>query len=137
MKKLEIILSQAIDEDFSRLCEVREVGQHFTKSVGVMGKGNTIPKMADDTWPQENVHYMMIVDDDEVESIRQIVESQGSSPTANLSEKGSLHHGREAGRLPAFRIPPASGRLPSCRTTPYEKTKRKKSFSFPESMHSH
>ena len=74
MKKLEIILSQAIDEDFSRLCEVREVGQHFTKSVGVMGKGNTIPKMADDTWPQENVHYMMIVDDDEVESIRQIVE---------------------------------------------------------------
>lgn len=74
MKKLEIILSQAIDEDFSRLCEVREVGQHFTKSVGVMGKGNTIPKMADETWPQENVHYMMIVEDSEVESIRQIVE---------------------------------------------------------------
>lgn len=74
MKKLDVILSQAIDEDFSRLCEVREVGQHFTKTVGVQGKGNTIPKMDDDTWPQENVHYMMIVPDGEVEQIKQIVE---------------------------------------------------------------
>ncbi len=74
MKKLEIVLSQAIDEDFTRLCEVRQVGLHFTKSVGVMGKGNTVPKMADDTWPQENVHYMMIVEDEEVASLKQIVE---------------------------------------------------------------
>lgn len=73
MKKLEIIMSQSIDEDFSRLCEVNHVGQHFTKSNGVMGKGNTVPKMGDDTWPQSNVHYMMVIENDELEEMKKII----------------------------------------------------------------
>lgn len=73
MKKLEIILNQSIDEDFSRLCELANVGQHFTKTSGVMGKGNTVPKMGDDTWPQTNIKYMMVIENSELEKIRDII----------------------------------------------------------------
>lgn len=75
MKKLEIILSQAIDEDFMRDCQVLGVGQHFTKAVGVMGKGNTTPKMGDEVWPQMNNHYMLCIKDSELEPMKRIIHS--------------------------------------------------------------
>jgi hypothetical protein len=75
MKKLEIILSQAIDEDFVRDCEVLGVGKHFTKSVGVLGQGNTSPKMGDNVWPELNNHYMLCVSDDEFAIMKTIIQS--------------------------------------------------------------
>jgi hypothetical protein len=73
MKKLEIILSQAIDEDFLHDCAVMKVAQHYTKTVGVQGRGFCFPKMGDDVWPQLNNHYMIIVQDGEVDGIKRIV----------------------------------------------------------------
>ncbi|MFA6844732.1 MAG: PG0541 family transporter-associated protein [Sphaerochaetaceae bacterium] len=73
MKKLEVILSQAIDADFMRACLVMKVGQHYTKSIGVQGCGNTCPKMGDEIWPQLNNHYMMCIPDEELKIIKKII----------------------------------------------------------------
>jgi hypothetical protein len=74
MKKLEIIVSQAIDGDFLHDCKVLRVAQYYTKSVGVLGSGHSVPKMGDDVWPQLNNHYMIVVEDQEMEAIKRIVE---------------------------------------------------------------
>jgi hypothetical protein len=74
MKKLEIIVSQAIDGDFLHDCKVLKVAQHYTKSVGVLGSGHSVPKMGDEIWPQLNNHYMIVVEDQEMEAIKRIVE---------------------------------------------------------------
>lgn len=75
MKKLEVILSQAIDEDFLHRCLVQNVGQHYTKIVGVLGQGMTNPKMGDEVWPQLNNQYMIVADDEEVKIIHLVVET--------------------------------------------------------------
>ncbi|AEV30079.1 hypothetical protein SpiGrapes_2303 [Sphaerochaeta pleomorpha str. Grapes] len=75
MKKLEIIVSQAIDEDFLHDCKVLRVAQHYTKAVGVLGSGHSVPKMGDEIWPQLNNHYMIVVEDEEMEAIKRIVDN--------------------------------------------------------------
>jgi len=73
MKKLEIILSQAIDEDFLHDCKVMHVADYYTKTIGVQGEGCSFPKMGDDVWPQLNNHYMIVIEDDEIETIKHII----------------------------------------------------------------
>lgn len=73
MKRLDITLSQAIDEEFLRLCKVENVGQKYTKTEHVLGQGNTVPKMGDATWPQFNNHYLMVVPESEVAPIEHII----------------------------------------------------------------
>ncbi|MCH3906867.1 MAG: hypothetical protein LKE39_04635 [Sphaerochaeta sp.] len=73
MKKLEIIISQAVDGDFLHDLEVLKVGEHYTRTTGVQGKGYSFPKMGDDVWPQLNNHYMIVASDEEVEGIRKIL----------------------------------------------------------------
>ncbi len=54
MKRIEIIFSQALEEDvFKALKDIPEA-QFFTLIPGVRGKGYTTPKMGDAVWPEEN-----------------------------------------------------------------------------------
>jgi len=54
MKRIEIIFSQALEEDvFKALKDITEA-QFFTLIPGVRGKGYTTPKMGDAVWPEEN-----------------------------------------------------------------------------------
>jgi hypothetical protein len=54
MKRIEIIFSQALEEDvFKALKDIPEA-QFFTLVPGVRGKGYTTPKMGDAVWPEEN-----------------------------------------------------------------------------------
>ena len=46
MKRLEIIFSQSIDEDFIQKCAQKDVGKHYTKIPSVLGCGYSDPKMA-------------------------------------------------------------------------------------------
>jgi hypothetical protein len=54
MKRIEVIFSQAIEEDvFMALRKIPEA-QAFTLIPGVKGKGCSTPKMGDSVWPEFN-----------------------------------------------------------------------------------
>lgn len=54
MKRIEIIFSQAIEEDILFALKPIPEAQFFTLIPGVHGKGYTNPKMGDAVWPEEN-----------------------------------------------------------------------------------
>ena len=54
MKRIEIIFSQAIEEDIMIALKPIPEAQFFTLIPAVKGKGYTTPKMGDAVWPEEN-----------------------------------------------------------------------------------
>jgi len=73
MKRMEIIFSQSIDDDFMNACTEKRVGTYFTKIPDVLGKGCSVPKMGDNVWPQLNTMYIMYCEKEECEQIQEIV----------------------------------------------------------------
>lgn len=73
MKRLDIIFSQSIDDDFILACEEKKVGQRFTKIPVVLGKGFSVPKMGDAVWPQTNTMYCVFCSDEEADALVDIL----------------------------------------------------------------
>ena len=67
MKRIEVILTQAIESDFLQLyereCRRAQIKCKYTKIENVMGSGNTNPKLGDSIWPQLNVMLILYVED--------------------------------------------------------------------------
>ena len=63
--RLEIIFSQALEEDFQQACKDVQVGSRFTKFESVMGAGTSDPKLGDAVWPQLNMMYVIYCDKEE------------------------------------------------------------------------
>jgi hypothetical protein len=59
MRRVEIMAAQAILEDVLEALEHYAVPMHYTIIPAAQGKGNTIPKLGDDVWPEEN--FIMII----------------------------------------------------------------------------
>lgn len=57
--RLEIVLSQSIEEDFVKAFLEHDTGHMFTKMNDVMGRGFSVPKMGDNIWPQLNCMYIV------------------------------------------------------------------------------
>ena len=74
MKRLEIIFSQSIDEDFIQKCAQKDVGKHYTKIPSVLGCGYSDPKMGNEIWPQFNTMYIIYCSEDEEKIIVSIIE---------------------------------------------------------------
>lgn len=77
MKRIEVILTQAIEEDFVALYE-KACRQSFskckyTKLDNVTGQGNTDPKLGDAIWPQLNVMFVLYVEEKFVPVIANIM----------------------------------------------------------------
>lgn len=63
--RLEIIMSQALEDDFLNAL-VQAVPTHkYTKVSGVTGRGYSVPKLGDAVWPQENTMFIMYCDPEE------------------------------------------------------------------------
>lgn len=75
MKRIEIMLSQAVDDDFLLLLSENKVGNAFTKITNIFGKGESIAKMGDEVWPQMNNMYILYASDDETEKIIELVKN--------------------------------------------------------------
>lgn len=77
MKRVEVVLTQAIEEDFISLfekkCKEESVKCKFTKIEDIMGQGNTSPKMGDPVWPQLNVMFVIYCEDKIVFKISEIM----------------------------------------------------------------
>jgi nitrogen regulatory protein PII len=72
MKRIEIIISRALDEEFIELLETHDINQ-FTAINPVTGKGYSLPKMGDDVWPQTNKLYIFYVEEKQKELLSIIV----------------------------------------------------------------
>lgn len=79
MKRIEIVMTQAIEVDFMNLyekaCRIADMKCKFTKIDNVMGQGNTNPKLGDAIWPQLNVMFILIIEDKYVNIIRNIMKT--------------------------------------------------------------
>ena len=77
MKRIEIVMTQAIEVDFMNLyekaCRIAYIKCKFTKIDNVMGQGNTNPKLGDAIWPQLNVMFILVIEDRYVNIIRNIM----------------------------------------------------------------
>ena len=74
LKRVEIILSAAVDEDFMDGFKKKGIGAHFTKFSGVTGAGFSNPKLGDSVWPQLNEMLLVYCDKEEAEKIVDLVE---------------------------------------------------------------
>ncbi|MGH0053113.1 MAG: PG0541 family transporter-associated protein [Sphaerochaetaceae bacterium] len=69
MRRVEIMAAQAILEDILEALEHYEVPMHYTIIPTAQGKGNTIPKLGDGVWPEENFVLIMYCEEVILEKI--------------------------------------------------------------------
>ncbi len=74
MRRVEIIAAQAILEDVLEALEHYAVPMHYTIIPTAHGKGNTIPKLGDDVWPEENFVLIMYCEDATLQSIEMAIQ---------------------------------------------------------------
>lgn len=74
MRRVEIIAAQAILEDVLEALEHYAVPMHYTIIPTAHGKGNTIPKLGDDVWPEENFILIMYCEDATLRSIEMAIQ---------------------------------------------------------------
>ena len=74
LKRVEIILSAAVDEDFMDGFKKKGIGAHYTKISGVTGAGFSNPKLGDSVWPQLNEMIIVYCSKDEAEKIIELAE---------------------------------------------------------------
>lgn len=73
MRRVEIIAAQAILEDVLEALEHYAVPMHYTIIPTAHGKGNTIPKLGDDVWPEENFILIMYCEEATLQSIEMAI----------------------------------------------------------------
>lgn len=73
LQRLEIIMSQSIEEDFVTAFMKEDTGRMFTKLPVVMGRGVTEPKMGDAVWPQLNCMYIIICTQEQAKVVKSII----------------------------------------------------------------
>lgn len=74
LKRVELIFSAAVDEDFMDGFKKKGIGAHFTKISGVTGAGFSNPKLGDAVWPQLNEMIIVYCPKDEAEKIIELAE---------------------------------------------------------------
>ena len=74
LQRLEIIMSQSIEEDFVTAFMKEDTGRMFTKLPVVMGRGVTEPKMGDAVWPQLNCMYIVICTKEQAAVVKSIID---------------------------------------------------------------
>lgn len=72
MKRIEIIFSQAVEEDLDLLLSTKGI-KKYTKISGVMGQGESIPKKGDSIWPQLNTIFIIYCNEEELEVLKNII----------------------------------------------------------------
>ena len=74
MKRFEFIMDQSIAEDFFSLCQANGVGNFYTRTERVIGRGNQNPRMGDNVWPQSNTCIMIVAPESQVPVFERIVQ---------------------------------------------------------------
>ena len=84
--RVEIIFSQAVEEDFFDAFREKQVAYNYTKISNITGAGFSNPKMGDAVWPQLNQMFIIYCDKEEVSKIVEIVEElRKAYPTEGIA----------------------------------------------------
>ena len=73
VKRIEIICTQALEEDFVQAFAERKVASRYTKLPAVMGAGYSNPCLGDAIWPQLNVMFIIYCSEEDMPKIKEIV----------------------------------------------------------------
>lgn len=73
VRRVEVICTQALEEDFVQEFAECNVAARYTKLAGVMGAGYSNPCLGDAIWPQLNVMFIIYCSDDDCAAIKDIV----------------------------------------------------------------
>lgn len=73
VKRVEIICTQALEEDFMQEFDENKVAARYTKHPAVMGTGYSNPCLGDAIWPQLNVMFIVYCNETDCEVIKDIV----------------------------------------------------------------
>lgn len=73
--RVEIIFSQAVEEDFFEIFRHEKIGYHYSKIDNVTGSGFSNPKLGDAIWPQLNEMMIIYCQKDEAEKIIEVVKN--------------------------------------------------------------
>ncbi len=99
MKRIEVILSQAIavdfEEDYINLCKKERIKAKFTKIENVVGQGSSSPKLGNSIWPQLNSMFIVFCEDELSEKVASIIckineKYPGEGASAFISDAMSL-----------------------------------------------
>ena len=71
--RVEIICSQALEEDFDAEFKANNVAKMFTKVDDVKGAGYSNPHLGDAVWPQLNTMYIIYCNKEDADKIAAIV----------------------------------------------------------------
>ncbi len=69
LTRIEVITSQALEEDFNEEFKENKVAARYTKLANVMGAGYSNPRLGDAIWPQLNIMYIIYCDEAEAQKI--------------------------------------------------------------------
>lgn len=72
--RVELIFSQAVEEDFFESFRKEQIVYNYSKIDNVTGSGYSNPKMGDGIWPQLNEMLIIYCSNEEAEKIVKIVE---------------------------------------------------------------
>lgn len=74
-RRVEIIFSQAVEEDIFEGFKEHKIGSHYSKISAVSGSGFSSPKLGDAIWPQLNEMIIVYCKKSEAEKIVDFIKS--------------------------------------------------------------
>ena len=74
-RRVEIIFSQAVEEDIFEGFKEHKIGSHYSKISAVSGSGFSSPKLGDAIWPQLNEMLIVYCKKSEAEKIVDFIKS--------------------------------------------------------------
>ena len=69
LTRIEIIFSQALEEDFMQEFKAEKLAARYTKLANVMRAGYSNPRLGDAVWPQLNMMYIIYCSEEEADRI--------------------------------------------------------------------
>lgn len=73
MIRIEIFANNSVEENILESLAKEGVGKLYTKFSGVLGVGNTGPRMGDSVWPEENFSLVIWCEEEEALAIKKAV----------------------------------------------------------------
>jgi nitrogen regulatory protein PII len=70
MKKIEMIVNRAVEEDILEELSLLELDGHYTLTSPVHGTGRSGPRKGSSVWPEENSHILLIIPDEQLTFVR-------------------------------------------------------------------
>jgi len=73
MIRVEVIANRSVEENILDALKFEDVGKNYTKYPGILGVGNSGPRMGDAIWPEENFVFVFWCEEEDAAAIERAV----------------------------------------------------------------